>query len=139
MVTALWLGFDHGAPLRLSSGEAAIPAWGAYMSAIPHRPADPPAPSGVVFRQIDPESGMLWSDGCPGPFREVFLSGTAPTHHCPTGMFGGIVRRLLFDRDHFDEPAAITYDQFRRWAAEADRNRQEVEGALDRLKKIFGR
>ena len=27
MVTSVWVGFDHGAPLRLSSGEAAIPIW----------------------------------------------------------------------------------------------------------------
>src|SRR5207249_11061236 len=35
VVTTVWTGFDRGAPLRLSSGEAAIPIWGAYMSAIP--------------------------------------------------------------------------------------------------------
>ena len=27
MVTTVWVGFDHGAPLRLSSAEAAIPIW----------------------------------------------------------------------------------------------------------------
>jgi penicillin-binding protein 1B len=138
MVTTVWTGFDRGAPLRLSSAEAAIPIWGAYMSAIPHTRADPKAPNGVVFRDIDPESGMLWQDGCPGPWREVFLDGTAPTHRCPSGFFGRIVRSVLFDREHFDEPPAITFDQFRRWAEEVDRNRQQVERRLDRLRKIFG-
>ena len=138
MVTTVWTGFDRGEPLRLSSAEAAIPIWGAYMSAIPHTRADPKAPGGVVFRDIDPESGMLWQDGCPGPWHEVFLDGTAPTHHCPSGFFGRIVRKVLFDREHFDEPPAITFDQFRRWAEEVDRNRQQVERRLDRLRKIFG-
>ena len=138
MVTSVWVGFDHGAPLRLSSGEAAIPIWGAYMSSIPHLHNEINPPAGVTFRQIDPETGMLWDDGCPGPLREVFLKGTAPTQHCPRGFFGGIVRRVFFDRDHFDEPAAITFDQFRRWAAEVDHDRQQVEGALDRLKRVFG-
>jgi penicillin-binding protein 1B len=137
MVTSVWVGFDHGAPLRLSSGEAAIPIWGAYMSAIPHVRRDPQPPKGVTFRNIDPESGMLWDDGCPGPLHEVFLAGTAPTHHCPRGLVGRIVRRVFFDPDHFDEPAAITFDQFRRWAAEADRNRQQVERGLGRLKRWF--
>ena len=139
MVTTVWVGFDHGAPLRLSSAEAAIPIWGAYMSAIPHDTSEPAAPPGVTFRQIDPETGMLWDEGCPGPWREVFLDGTAPTRHCPRGFLGGIIRRVFFDKEGFDEPAAITFDQFRRWANEVDRERQEVEGAMDRLKRIFGR
>ncbi len=139
MVTSVWVGFDHGAPLRLSSGEAAIPIWGAYMSSIPHLRGELKAPAGVTFRDIDPETGMLWQDGCPGPVHEVFLAGTAPTHKCPAGFFGGIVRRVFFDRDNFDEPAAITFDQFRKWANEVDHNRQQVEGAWGRLRRIFGR
>lgn len=137
MVTSVWVGFDRGAPLRLSSSEAAIPVWGAYMREVPHRPSQPPAPAGVTFRQIDPETGMLWQRGCPGPITEVFLDGTAPTRHCPTGIVGRIVRRVLFDDDHFDEPAAITFDKFRRWANDVDRNRQQVEGALEKLKRLF--
>jgi len=138
MVSTVWVGFDHGAPLRLSSGEAAIPIWGSYMSAIPHIQGEPKAPAGVTFRNIDPETGMLWDEGCPGPLREVFLNGTAPTRHCPRGLIGGIVRKVFFDRDNFDEPPAITFDQFRRWAAEVDRNRKEVERGIGVLKRIFG-
>ena len=138
MVTSVWVGFDHGAPLRLSSGEAAIPIWGTYMSAIPHQRGEPRPPKGVTFRNIDPETGMLWQDGCPGPIREVFLDGTAPTHTCPAGFFGRIVRHVFFDRDNFDEPAAITFEQFRKWANDVDRSRQEVEGVLGRLKRVFG-
>jgi len=138
MVTSVWVGFDHGAPLRLSSGEAAIPIWGAYMSAIPHVPGEPRAPKGVTFRDIDPETGMLWQDGCPGPIREVFLNGTAPTRRCPAGFFGNIVRHVFFDRDNFDEPPAITFEQFRKWANDVDRERQEVESAWGRLKRVFG-
>jgi penicillin-binding protein 1B len=138
VVSTVWVGFDHGAPLRLSSGEAAIPIWGAYMSAFPHARGDPKAPSGVTFHDIDPETGMLWQDGCPGPWHEVFLSGTEPTSRCPAGILGGIVRRVFFDRDHFDEPPAITFDQFRRMAAEVERNRQQMERRLDRMRKIFG-
>ncbi|HET7711210.1 MAG TPA: PBP1A family penicillin-binding protein, partial [Thermoanaerobaculia bacterium] len=137
LVTTVWVGFDRGAPLRLSSAEAAIPIWGAYMSSIPLRRREPPIPPGVTVRNIDPETGMLWQEDCPGPVREVFLDGTAPTRHCPRGLLGGIVRRVFFDRDHFDEPPAITLEQFRKWANEVDRNRQEVEKTMDRLRRIF--
>jgi len=51
---------------------------------------------------------------------------------------GRILRRVFFDKEHFDEPPAITFEQFRRWAAEVDRERQNVEGALSKLKRIFG-
>lgn len=139
MVTAVWVGFDHGAPLRLSSAEAALPAWGSYMRELPHDRAELKPPEGVTFRDIDPESGMLWSEGCPGPLNEVFLSGTAPTHHCPRGLMGRIVRKVFFDPENFDEPPAITFEQFRRWAAEADRNRQEVERSVGWLRRMLGR
>jgi penicillin-binding protein 1B len=139
MVTSVWVGFDHGAPLRLSSGEAAIPIWGAYMSSIPHQRGEPRPPAGVTFRDIDPESGMLWQDGCPGPIHEVFLSGTAPTHKCPAGFFGGIIRSVFFNRGNFDEPPAITLEQFRKWANDVDRSRKEVEGAWEKLRRTFGR
>ena len=138
MVTSVWLGFDHGAPLRLSSGEAAVPIWGGYMSAIRHLTSQPTPPAGVVFRDIDPDTGLLWSEGCPGPWREVFLDGTAPTHHCPTGMLGKIVRRIFFDRDHFDEPPAISLEQFREWSDQVARERRQVERGWDRLRRIFG-
>ena len=138
MVTTVWVGFDHGAPLRLSSAEAAIPTWAAYMSAIPHLRSEPSQPDGVIARDIDPETGLLWQDGCPGPWHEVFLSGTAPTHSCPRGFLGSIVRRIFYDREHFDEPPAITFEQFRKWSDEVDRERRTVEGAWDRLKRVFG-
>ena len=137
MVTTVWVGFDRGAPLRLSSAEAAIPVWGNYMSAIPHSKKEPEPPDGVTFKSIDPETGMVWAEGCPGPLREVFLDGTAPARQCPRGVIGRIVRRVLFDDETFDEPAAITFEKFRRWANEADRNRQAVEGWFERLQRWF--
>src|SRR3954447_4905511 len=137
MVTSVWVGFDHGAPLSPSPAEAAIPVWGAYMSAIPHVHGEPVAPKGVTFRDIDPETGMLWRDDCPGPFHEVFLDGTAPTHSCPSGILGRVIRRVFFDRENFAEPPAITLDQFRKWAAEVDHDRQNVEHGWNRLRDFF--
>lgn len=137
LVTAVWVGFDRGAPLRLSSSEAALPMWGDYMSEAETDREEIEPPEGVVFRSIDPESGWVWAEGCPGPRREVFLSGTAPTRPCPRGFLGGIVRSVLFDDEAFDEPAAITFDKFRRWANEIDQERQRVEGWLERIERFF--
>lgn len=138
LVTSVWVGFDRGAPLRLSSAEAAIPLWALYMRDVGVGNTSLRKPEGVDERRIDPESGFLWAEGCPGPVTEYYLSGTAPTRGCPRGFFGQIVRRALFDKENFDEPAAITFDKFRRWSADVDRSRQEVENTLDKVRRIFG-
>ncbi len=134
VVASVWVGFDQGEPLRLSSAEAAIPIWGAFMASASRRPEIRP-PAGVTFRDIDPETGMLWQSDCPGPVHEVFLDGTAPTHHCPRGLIGGIVRRVFFGSDSFDEPAAITAEKVRRWAIDVDQGRQTVQRGVGRLER----
>jgi len=138
LVTTVWVGFDRGAPLRLSSAEAALPTWAQFMreAAIDRKEIE--RPSGVVERQIDPESGFLWAEGCPGPVQEVFLAGTAPTHRCPRGVAGRLLRKVLFDDESFDEPSAITFEQFRKLANDVDRRRQTMENRLERIRRFFG-
>jgi len=138
LVTTVWVGFDRGAPLRLSSAEAALPTWALYMRDAATDRREIERPSGVVERAIDPESGFLWAEGCPGPVQEVFLTGTAPTHRCPRGVAGRLLRKVLFDDESFDEPAAITFEQFRKLANDVDRGRQRVENTLERISRFFG-
>lgn len=137
LVTTVWVGFDRGAPLRLSSSVAAIPIWGTYMKSVRTDGRDIPAPAGVILRDIDPETGFLWRQGCPGPLREVYLSGTEPTRRCPTGFFGNIARRVFFERDTFDEPPAITFEKFRQFSTEIEQGRQAVEGRLQRFRDFI--
>jgi membrane carboxypeptidase/penicillin-binding protein len=134
MVTTVWVGFDRGAPLRLSSAEAAIPIWAGYMSTIPHLHTEPAPPPGVTFRDIDPDSGMLWRDGCPGPWHAVFLDGTALTHYCPVGMAtscGGSSTKSIrrAGRDHL---RAVPLWRTRSTASGRRRDRD------GKLKRIFG-
>jgi penicillin-binding protein 1B len=137
LVSAVWVGFDRGGALRLSSAEAALPIWGAYVREIPTSRNELGPPDEVQFRNIDPETGYLWAEGCPGPYPEVFLQGTEPTVHCPRGFIGGIIRRVFFDADSFDEPPAITLEKFRRWSEELERNRNQMESRLERLRRFF--
>ena len=48
------------------------------------------------------------------------------------------MRHIFFDRDNFDEPPAITLEEFRKWANDVDRSRRQVESVWGSLKKIFG-
>lgn len=141
LVTTVWVGFDDGTPLRLSSSEAALPLWGTYMSRIPIEKKELPEPSGITWRKIDPETGLLWRRGCEGPRTEVFVAGTQPTRHCPTGWVGRVFRKI-FEQQGYEEPPAITLEEVRELADELDRSRRSFEGALERvrrgLRRIFG-
>ena len=133
LVTTTWVGFDSGAPLRLSSAEAALPIWGRYMNDFEpaRRTIDPPG--GVVFRKIDPRTGYLWAPGCPGPFEEVFLEGTEPRRRCPRGRIGDVVRGMLLDPDQMEDPAAITIDKVRQWTEEMDQKSRRIERGIERF------
>jgi penicillin-binding protein 1B len=138
-VTAVWVGFDSGAPLRLSSAEAALPLWGRYMNDFHPEEKEIDPPPGVVHERIDPQTGYLWRPGCPGPFEEVFVEGTEPRIPCPPGRVGQIARDLLLDPDRIDEPAAITLEKFRQLSEEIDRGRRRVERGIDRLRNALSK
>ncbi|HVE12909.1 MAG TPA: PBP1A family penicillin-binding protein [Elusimicrobiota bacterium] len=106
LAAGVWTGSDVPQPLGLTGAGAALPVWADFMRAAAYPdmppgaepPADPwPVPDGVTFAEIDPESGMLATLGCPRKRREVFLSGTEPKEKCPlhAGGIGGWLRGLF--------------------------------------------
>lgn len=141
MVTTVWVGFDDGSPLRLSSSEAALPIWGRYMNDFEPKRRNIEPPNGVNILQVDPETGYIWQEGCPGPREEVFLPDTEPARKCPRGIFGKYARDLMINPELAEEPAAITLDKFRRWSDEAEQGRRTFQRRLkkwrDRIEEIF--
>ncbi|HSN67862.1 MAG TPA: PBP1A family penicillin-binding protein, partial [Thermoanaerobaculia bacterium] len=113
LLAATWVGFDDGTPLRISSAEAALPLWEAFMKKAPHEHADLAPPDGVRVVAIEPASGLRWQPGCGNRFDEVFLEGTEPEEKC-----AGRAEEppLLVD---FEEPDVITAEEFDRWLREA--------------------
>ena len=95
LLTAVWVGFDDGTPLRMSSGEAAIPIWGAYMSRVPHRNTDIGAPQGVSVVEVEAATGRLWQPGCGPSVIEAFLSGTEPRERCG-GAYDGMQNLSIY-------------------------------------------
>ena len=89
LLTAVWVGFDDGTPLRMSSGEAAVPIWGSFMSRAPHRKTDLSPPQGVSVVEIEALSGRRWQPGCGPSVIEAFLSGTEPRDPCG-GFYDGL-------------------------------------------------
>jgi penicillin-binding protein 1B len=84
LLTVVWVGLDDNQPLGLSGTQAALPIWTAFMTrALSGRPDLPfPPPSGVVFAEIDRDTGKLAGPLCPRMFKEAFLSGSEPTEAC---------------------------------------------------------
>ena len=95
LLTAVWVGFDDGRPLRMSSGEAAIPIWGSYMSRVPHRNTDIGAPQGVSIVEVEAASGRVWQPGCGPSVIEAFLSGTEPRDPCG-GFYDGMQNLSIY-------------------------------------------
>ena len=140
VVATVWVGFDDGTPLRLSSSEAALPVWGRMMRSLELDEREVSEPEGITWRKIDPDSGLLWREGCAGPLTEVFVEGTQPRRMCPRDWGGRLLERIL--DDVYDEPAAVTLEEVRELGRDLDRARRDIEGALESvrgvLRRVFG-
>ena len=95
LLTAVWVGFDDGTPLRMSSGEAAVPIWGSFMSRVPHKTSDIAAPQGVSIVEIEAATGLVWQPGCGPSVIEAFLAGTEPRQPCG-GFYDGMQNLSIY-------------------------------------------
>jgi penicillin-binding protein 1A len=82
IVTGVWVGFDE--EKTIGRGEvgarAALPIWLEYMKSA-HEGLPPrgfPVPDGVVFANIDNETGHLVSNSSKSVVRQAFIDGTEP-------------------------------------------------------------
>ena len=94
LVCVVWIGFDDNRDLGLAGGVAAAPLWAEFMKravTLPRyrNPQWFASPPGIVQVEVDPESGLLATQGCPEPREEVFIEGTQPTTYCPLHGGGG--------------------------------------------------
>ena len=89
VLTVVWVGLDDNLPLGLSGTQAALPIWTTFMMrALGGRTSSGfEAPEGIVFVDIDRDTGKVAAPGCPRIFHESFLAGTAPTEPCTLHSF----------------------------------------------------
>lgn len=85
LLCVVWVGFDDNTPLNLTGARAALPIWVDFMKrALAGTEATPfsvPA-SGVVFLDVDKETGLLATPYCPKVISEAFIAGTEPMERC---------------------------------------------------------
>jgi penicillin-binding protein 1A len=86
LVAGVWVGFDGQESIgpKETGARAALPIWLAFMKkALAEQPPDDFAiPSDIIFRQIDPSTGLLSTENCRLSIRQAFLPGTEPRRYC---------------------------------------------------------
>jgi penicillin-binding protein 1B len=85
LLCVVWVGFDDNTPVGLSGTRAALPIWVDFMKGAlgGQKPTPfPEPPEGIVFVEIDKETGLLARPSCPQVRAEAFVAGTEPREPC---------------------------------------------------------
>jgi penicillin-binding protein 1A len=86
LVAGVWVGYDDQESIgpKETGARAALPIWLEFMKkASAERPVeDFSLPDGVIFKQIDPKTGLLSTEKCKVSIREAYLPGTEPHQYC---------------------------------------------------------
>jgi len=86
LVTGVWVGYDDQASIgqKETGARAALPIWLEFMkkAVIGQEQDDFPIPTGLLFKQVDPKTGLLCNEQCTYTIREAFLPGTEPRKYC---------------------------------------------------------
>ncbi len=77
----IWIGFDDKTPMGegMTGGRMAAPIWRDFIKKIPKTTTEFSVPKRVVFKMIDPTTGLLAEDGNTKAYAEAFISGTEPS------------------------------------------------------------
>jgi penicillin-binding protein 1B len=105
LLAVVWVGFDQAASdiegvqgtgeLRLTGAQAALPVWTEFMkqSTIGHPISTFVVPPRIIYKVIDPKTGLLSTKDCPEGIREAFIEGTEPQEGC--GEAGGLPKGIF--------------------------------------------
>lgn len=89
IVAGVWVGFDDHRPIgtKETGARTALPIWLDFMKKAlkDTDPKDFVVPDGIIFKQIDPKTGLLSTENCKQSIREAFLPGTEPRKYCDEG------------------------------------------------------
>lgn len=80
LVTGVWVGFDdYSKSTHRTGAGAALPIWTDFMmSAVDGHVKDFPVPDGIVFKEVDADTGSPAISSSTDVIREAFLKGTEP-------------------------------------------------------------
>ncbi len=83
VITGVWVGLDDPRPTGLTGAQGALPIWTEFVRATGMSDDGGfPVPEGIVWRNVDPQSGGLAGATCSIARSEPFLAGSEPTTPC---------------------------------------------------------
>jgi penicillin-binding protein 1B len=95
LLCIVWVGFDDYTELGLEGAKSALPIWTEFMKGAaayaPYRESrEFRQPNGLARTNIDPTTGQIATDFCPGRISEVFIDGTQPQEICARHAMGSV-------------------------------------------------
>ncbi|WP_445370932.1 penicillin-binding protein 1B [Methylomonas sp. HW2-6] len=84
-LSVVWIGRDDNKPSGLTGGSGALQIWAETMRQVSKKPVSLVPPDNIQMTWIDPESGLLSSESCPGAKLLPFVEGSAPTQFAECG------------------------------------------------------
>lgn len=86
LVAGVWVGRDNQESIgpKETGARTALPIWLEFMKKThaDRTAEDFAAPDNIVFKQIDPGTGLLSTDHCRSSIREAYIPGTEPRQYC---------------------------------------------------------
>jgi penicillin-binding protein 1B len=82
-VAVIWVGRDDNKPTGFEGATGALRIWARLMRDLNARGLDSPPPAGVEEAQVDPATGLLADEGCPGATVVPFVRDFAPKDYAP--------------------------------------------------------
>ncbi len=101
LVAGVWVGYDNQTSIgpKETGARAALPIWLDFMKKA-HSNRDIEdfiAPENILFKQVDPRTGMLSTENCRQSIREAYLPGTEPRRYCDETNAAFIEELLIQD------------------------------------------
>lgn len=84
-LSVVWVGRDDNKPSGLTGGSGALQIWSEMMRQVSKKPVSLVPPDNIQMTWIDPETGLLSSETCPGAKLLPFVEGSAPTQFAECG------------------------------------------------------
>lgn len=89
-LSVVWVGRDDNKPSGLTGGSGALQVWAEMMRQISKQPVTLTAPDNVQMKWIDPSSGLLTGEDCPGALLYPFTEGSGPSEYALCGTISPI-------------------------------------------------